>query len=386
MAPRKATAAAVPAEMKKEKKTAKKKANIAEEPRQTIYKNVSGSTIDPTKILFASYERKMQPKKESLEKQAADNLKKALEPGRRVIFKGIVDGKSVKKDPNGKKIYFLHVNSDCNVPGFKGRIIRIKVDDFVAPLCTKDKPTNEFNPKTATEYEIQAYISSRQGSEIEFCVVDMDMSEPETGFVIGSRLPALEKRRATFWYGQTTMKGKSDKVFVIDEGSIVEAQIVSVTYGGVFFEAQGLEGFIPLRELSHREIDNAKGYFKTSSFINIKIFDMERTASGKLSFRASHKATFPNPAPKYMAQYMPGDEIYGVEIKRAYYNEKTRVSVYYADVEDKFWIRCTMAKDRDKDPIRGDRVNVIVKGKEVNLDENTGQIWGEILHVYSEHK
>lgn len=347
------------------------------------YRDLSGTSLVPGQRLFASFEDRLKGEQMPLEQRAALNLRASLDHNAQTIFTGTVKGrtKTINKK-TGETIYLVTVNTDCNVSGYKGRIVRIPLSEFIAPICTFKDVRNGFDPDSATDSEICAYINSRKGSKIEFCVTYMDLDEPITGLVIGSRVKALTRRRRKFWYGKAKVEGHLNPVYVIDEGSCIDVNIVSVTQKGVFVEMFGVEAYIPLRELSHSYIETAKGHFETGQIISVIVTNIKRDDAQKISMEVSHKKAVPDPSAKFMAQYMPGDHDEG-KIVRMYWDRDKQKTVYFVNIDDKFEIRCDIKKGIMVTPIVGDRVELEILDADINLEENVGKIWGRITHVDS---
>lgn len=380
---------------KKPKKAAEapaaKEAEPKKKPKKKIsayntlsYRDVSGTTLDPTKKLFLSFEDRLKGDEKPLKEIAVDKLRAGLEQNVQTIFKGTVEGSSYIVDPNtNKKTFFVLVNSNCNTEGYQGRIIRIRLEDFIAPSCTDTRYGEPFLVERASDAEINAYINSRKESEIEFCVTGMDLNKPYTGFVTGSRTMALARRRKKYWYGRTTIKGNPNPVFLLDEGSILDTRIVAVTYRGVFVEMYGLEAFIPLSELTHMYLENARTAFEVNGKLSVMITNIKRYPTGKITMEVSHKKTIENPAPSFMAQYRPNDVVQGI-VTRLFWDAEKSKTIAFVNIDDKFEIRCTMKGGITRTPLVGDKVDVLIVDADIDLEKNTGKMWGLINHIRSE--
>lgn len=369
-----------PAKEKKPKKGKKKVSAF----NTLNYRDLSGTSLDPSKKLFLSFQDRLKGDEKPLKEKALDKLKAGLEQNVQTIFKGTVEGSSYVLDPKtNKRAYFVLVNSNCNTDGYQGRIVRIRLEDFVAPTCTEPQYGENFNPETASETEIYAFINSRRESEIEFCVTAIDMDNPYTGFVTGSRAMALAKRRKKYWYGRMKIKGRPNPVFLLDEGSILDARVVAVTHKGVFVEMFGLEAFIPLQELSHLFVENARSCFEVNSKVPVVVSNIKRSSNGKISMEVSHKKTIEDPAPAFMAQYLPNDIVQGTVTRLFWDAEKTK-TVAFVNIDNKFEARCTMKGGVTRIPIVGDKVDVLIVDADIDLEKNTGKMWGIITHIRSE--
>ena len=342
------------------------------------YRDISWSSVDPTKKLFRTFQEKKTSDDRTPREKATEKFKRSLDPKIATIFSGIITGTSKLKDPEtGNTAYFFLVNCKAGLEaeGYQGRIIRIPLGNFFIPLASKSV---EAITETTSEEKILRYMSSRVGSEVEFTVVAMDEKDYETGFITGSRKSAAKRRRNKYWYGVTKVKGSV--VNVLDEGSLVDGTIVAVADSGIYAEVFGVEVFVPASELTYAYISNAKDLFSVGKSITLVISNIERTKDGRIYFDASHKKSYKNPIPGYMREYRSKDTVRGT-VTRIFYDEAKKSLTAYANIEDKFEIRCTMLPGITHTPVVGDEVKIEIGDADIDEEKGIGKMWGVITHI-----
>ena len=97
----------------------------------------------------------------------------------------------------------------------------------------------------------------------------------------------------------------------------------------------------------------------------------------------SHKKTFEDPAPAFMAQYLPNDIVQGTVTRLFWDADKTK-TVAFVNIDNKFEARCTMKGGVTRTPIVGDKVDVLIVDADIDLEKNVGKMWGIIIHIRSE--
>jgi predicted RNA-binding protein with RPS1 domain len=346
------------------------------------YRDISWSSVDPTKKLFRSFQDKKNSDDRTPREKATEKFKRSLDPKIATIFSGIITGTSKLIDPDtGKAAYFFIVNCKAGLEseGYQGRLIRIPLANFFIPLASKSV---EQITEATNEEKILRYMTSRVGSEVEFTIVAMDERDYESGFITGSRKSAAKRRRNKYWYGVTKVKGSL--VNVLDEGSLVDGTVVAVADSGLYAEVFGVEVFVPASELTYGYIANAKDLFTVGKPITLVVSNIERTKDGKIYFDASHKKSFKNPIPGYMKEYRSKDQVRGT-VTRIYYDETKKSLTAYANIEDKFEIRCTMLPGITHTPVVGDEVKIEIGDADIDEEKGIGRMWGVIMHIKSEY-
>ena len=343
------------------------------------FRGFSKTRIDSSTILYTSHSEMLRGEARTPEELATESLRRALDDRVATIFRGKITGTSKVTTQNGMVVYFFLVNSDCGVPGYKGRTIRIPLEEYIAPIATPpgEKP-EVFKPEFESEEVIYSYMNSRVGSEVEFIPKSMDPENYESGFVIASRLPVLRRRRLKYWRGFARDKNTGEIVDLIREGTLIRAGIVAVVPTGVYCEVFGMEVFVPVTELSHRYILSVRDNFENGQSLLIRVSKIVRNDYG-ITFSASHSATYKDPAPSYMASYLPGDNVKG-KIVYARINSEGKL-FYLVNIDDKFEVGASPKGGLQVTGNPGDMVEVQISSVDVDIDKNYGKVFGYVKHI-----
>lgn len=142
-------------------------------------------------------------------------------------------------------------------------------------------PVSEMIDFDEEEEHSEAYrfsvVSRRMGAEIDYVVTAID---EENGLAAASRVLAMRQRRRDYFMA-TDRNGR----YLLEQGDIAEARIVSVLRSGAFVELFGLEQFIPTEELSYLRMASAAMCVQVGQRVLVKI--LELTRSGRDTVRAS---------------------------------------------------------------------------------------------------
>ena len=148
------------------------------------------------------------------------------------------------------------------------------------------------------------YMTARLGSEVDFVITKTDRINL---LAAGNRIKAMRIRQRLFF------KKKQDE-YVIFEGRLAEARVVSVTRGGIFVELFGKELFVSSRELSYKRIQDATQIYQPGQRIVVKITKLERDELKKkiTAIDVSVKQASPNPVIEGIKRYSIDSKYYGV--------------------------------------------------------------------------
>ncbi len=129
--------------------------------------------------------------------------------------------------------------------------------------------------------------------------------------LVGKRLPfhvtqyakrgrdiVLSRRSMLEVEAKTTRDDALKRVVV---GSIVDGVVVSVVQFGAFIDIGGVEGLVPLAEMSHNRGDTPSDVFTVGETIGVEIQRID--VKGKIWL--SHKATLPDPWAEVVKKYAP---------------------------------------------------------------------------------
>jgi small subunit ribosomal protein S1 len=137
---------------------------------------------------------------------------------------------------------------------------------------------------------------------------------------LGADLSYLLAKRLTFIVTQYAKRGRdlvlSRKAMIEDEakksrvdalarlkiGEELEGTVRSVVSFGAFIDVGGIEGLVPLQEMSHNRGDGPNDVFKAGETTRVKVLKIDER--GKIWL--SHRATIPDPWQQVALKYAPG--------------------------------------------------------------------------------
>lgn len=231
---------------------------------------------------------------------------------------------------------------------------------------------NYKNMNRAMAMDIQKNMMRRIGAEIEFVCQFVD---EKTGVAYGDRLMALSMRGVRNY---TSINGLRPR---ITPGELVQAKIIAVAREYITVDAAGAEMRIPLEEISHLYVSDAREFdgiktpecYKVGNKVVVKILtvDTQKVSTGKESYTlimatASIKQAKPNPRLKYFDEFKPGDIYAGV------ITGITETGVYVV-LDNKMDCLCKFPTSGNM-PILGDNVIVRINSK----DEEKKFIYGSL--------
>ena len=231
---------------------------------------------------------------------------------------------------------------------------------------------NYKNMNRAMAMDIQKNMMRRIGAEIEFVCQFVD---EKTGVAYGDRLMALSMRGVRNY---TSINGLRPR---ITPGELVQAKIIAVAREYITVDAAGAEMRIPLEEISHLYVSDAREFdgiktpecYKVGNKVVVKILtvDTQKVSTGKESYTlimatASIKQAKPNPRLKYFDEFKPGDIYAGV------ITGITETGVYVV-LDNKMDCLCKFPTSGNM-PILGDNVIVRINSK----DEEKKFIYGTL--------
>ena len=296
------------------------------------------------------------------EEIAYQRLKASMDPKVQSIFTGNIVGRRDLEAENGKTVSYALVWTNAGVEGYKGRTIMISYSDLFIPNGTQ----------SSLKVSPGNYIDSIIGAEIDFTILDMLTDENgREKYIIGSRKRASLRKIATFW------EGKQNDKYILEEGSIVEARVVTVAPRGIRVEIFGIEFFIPSKELSYGAISNCTEKFEVGTKIKVLIMSIERKLNGTIYAQLSHKRTKPNEIANFMADYAVGDEVNGVTTN-VVYDDKKGETLIYVTIGETMDVLCRLMPNISIVPIKGEKVKIRILG----IDEENLMMWAGIIHVY----
>ncbi|MGD0524595.1 MAG: S1 RNA-binding domain-containing protein [Polyangiaceae bacterium] len=175
-----------------------------------------------------------------------------------------------------------------------------------------------FNDKTVIEGLVTGVIKGGVEVDIDglraFCPgshIDMRLGA-DLNYLLAERLPFLvtqyAKRGRDLVLSRKTMmeeeakKARTEALARLKIGEEVEGTVRSVVSFGAFVDVGGIEGLVPLQEMSHNRGDGPSDVFKAGEPTRVKVTKIDERGKVWLS----HKATIPDPWQKVAEKYAAG--------------------------------------------------------------------------------
>lgn len=189
----------------------------------------------------------------------------------------------------------------------ENKIIQEKFDsgDLVEATILK-KVKGGFITDIGSETEVQAFLPASQldirpQSDLDKFIgekLDVRIIKYTNRDIVVSRRVFLEEQRETL---------KKQTLAQIEEGMEIKGTVVNIINQGAFVDLGGLEGFIPISEISWGRINHPGDVISVDQEINTKILSIQDDQKVTLSL----KAVTPNPWDTVSERYKPGDQIKG---------------------------------------------------------------------------
>jgi small subunit ribosomal protein S1 len=175
-----------------------------------------------------------------------------------------------------------------------------------------------YNDKTTIEGLVTGVIKG--GVEVDVDGMRAFVPGSHIDLRLGADLSYLIARRLTFIVTQYAKRGRdlvlSRRSMIEDEakkartealsrlkiGEELEGKVRSVVSFGAFIDVGGIEGLVPLQEMSHNRADGPNDVFKVGEAARVKVLKIDER--GKIWL--SHKATIPDPWQQVAQKYAQG--------------------------------------------------------------------------------
>lgn len=234
----------------------------------------------------------------------------------------------------------------------------------------------EHDPDKTSRKTIREIIDNRMGSVTPFVIKRIEKGDREGEWLaLGDRLTAMKKIRDSYW-NAVTRSGE----YVLREGTIHEARVVSSIRSGIWVDMFGVETFIPDRHLDYSPVFDATKLYKNGDVIKVKIIEASRSKNGTVSFLGSVKETKEKEHRAKFESILEGAHMPGT-VKAIITNEETGAepkAIVALELGEGDTYDC-LCKFRDLTPKKGDNVRVAIEGKDDR--EGKMRVFGVILHV-----
>lgn len=163
---------------------------------------------------------------------------------------------------------------------------------FIADIGDKSE-IRAFLPASQLDIRPQSDTDSVVGKKLEVRIIKFTNRD-----IVVSRRVFLEEQRQAL---------KKETLSKLEEGMEIQGKVVNIISQGVFIDLGGLEGFIPISELSWGRINHPSDVISADQEINTKIL----TIQGEEKVTLSLKAVTPDPWDSVSQKYQPGSLVKG---------------------------------------------------------------------------
>ena len=174
----------------------------------------------------------------------------------------------------------------------KARILQKVKGGFITDIGDKTE-IRAFLPASQLDLRPQSNTDKFIGQDIEARIIKYTNKD-----IVVSRRVFLEEQRETL---------KKDTIAKLEVGAEIQGKVVNMINQGAFVDLGGLEGFIPIGEISWGRINHPSNILSEDQEINTQIINIE----GEEKVTLSLKAVTPDPWESVKDKYQPGTQIKG---------------------------------------------------------------------------
>ncbi|MDA0771400.1 MAG: S1 RNA-binding domain-containing protein [Cyanobacteria bacterium] len=154
----------------------------------------------------------------------------------------------------------------------------------------------------ASQLRLRGEANNAKGTEIEFKILELDKRK---GKLICSQKIAMEEEKA----------GLRDKAInELEIGQVLSGEVVRVAEFGAFIDIGGIDGLLPVSEISWQRIAHPRELLSTGDKISVKILKIDK-ATKKISL--SYKRLQPDPWTEIEGKFAEGMVVKGKVVKLA---------------------------------------------------------------------
>ena len=158
--------------------------------------------------------------------------------------------------------------------------IEAEVSRVVKGGLTVDLGVRGFVPASQIDTHFVSDLNQFEGNTYTFKIIEIDPKERQ---LILSRKVLLEKERAA---------EREEALENLEEGSVVEGEVVRLTNFGAFVNVGGVDGLVHISEIAHERIDSPKDKLSKGDKVNVKVLKVDKEQE-RVSL--SIKETLPGP-------------------------------------------------------------------------------------------
>ena len=199
----------------------------------------------------------------------------------------------------------------------------------------------------ASQLRLRGEANNAKGTEIEFKILELDKRK---GKLICSQKIAIEDEKA----------GLRDKAInELEIGQVISGEVVRVAEIGAFIDIGGIDGLLPVSEISWQRIAHPREILSTGDKISVKILKIDK-ATKKISL--SYKRLQPDPWTEIEGKFAEGMVVKGKVVKLAVFGVFVEI---YPGVEALLPVSEITNEEEDPSPDNylkpDDEVEVLIK-------------------------
>ncbi|SFB88353.1 small subunit ribosomal protein S1 [Alkalibacterium subtropicum] len=179
-------------------------------------------------------------------------------------------------------------------------IIEATVSRVVKGGLTVDLGVRGFVPASQIDTHFVSDLNQFEGNTYNFKIIEIDPKERQ---LILSRKVLLEKEQAA---------EREEALENLEEGSVVEGEVVRLTNFGAFVNVGGVDGLVHISEIAHERIDSPKDKLSKGDKVNVKVLKVDKEQE-RVSL--SIKETLPGPWDN-LEEEMPAGTVTKGTVKR----------------------------------------------------------------------
>ncbi len=188
---------------------------------------------------------------------------------------------------------------------------------------------------------------SAKGTKLEFKILELDKRK---GKLIGSQKIAIEDEKADL---------RDKAITELEIGQVISGEVVRVAEFGAFIDIGGIDGLLPVSEISWQRIAHPREVLSTGDKISVKILKIDK-ATKKISL--SYKRLQPDPWTEIEGKFAEGQIIKGTVVKLAVFGVFVEI---YPGVEALLPVSEITNDEEDPSPDNylkpGDEIEVLIK-------------------------
>nr|WP_146923653.1 30S ribosomal protein S1 [Alkalibacterium kapii] len=159
-------------------------------------------------------------------------------------------------------------------------VIEATVSRVVKGGLTIDLGVRGFVPASQIDTHFVSDLNQFEGNTYKFKIIEIDPKERQ---LILSRKVLLEKERAA---------EREEALENLEEGSVVEGEVVRLTNFGAFVNVGGVDGLVHISEIAHERIASPKDKLSKGDKVDVKVLKVDKEQE-RVSL--SIKETLPGP-------------------------------------------------------------------------------------------